>query len=128
MLLDVHANMRSPMTSQGHDYAVFQRALRSGSAPLALAAARDLHHVSLDDALRLVLILEGHPLYERAAVRWLQRLAADTPTLGLDHLVDATTALRDATEDDARAEALAVLAATLADLGHDRAAAAALPR
>jgi hypothetical protein len=66
------------VTSQGHAYARFRRALRSGNAHLALSAAAELRHVDLADALSLVLLIrDGDPLrYERAAVRWLSRYAA----------------------------------------------------
>jgi hypothetical protein len=81
------------VTSQGHDYAVFQRALRTGDAAIALAAARDLPHIALDDALRLVLVLDGQALYDRAAVRLLARLTAEHPTISLAHLSAITAAL-----------------------------------
>lgn len=46
-----------PMTSQGHAYARFQRALKTGNAHIALAAAAELRHVRLADALSLVLLI-----------------------------------------------------------------------
>jgi hypothetical protein len=46
-----------PVTSQGHRYAQFQRALKTGNAHLALAAAAELRHVDLADALSLVLLI-----------------------------------------------------------------------
>jgi hypothetical protein len=59
------------VTSQGHRYAQFQRALKTGNAHLALAAAAELRHVDLADALSLVvLIRDSAPLrYEHTAVR-----------------------------------------------------------
>jgi hypothetical protein len=68
-----------PVTSQGHRYAQFQRALKTGNAHLALAAAADLRHVGLADALSLVLLIrDDDPLrYERAAVKWLSRYATE---------------------------------------------------
>jgi integrase len=58
-----------PLTSQGHRYAQLQRALRTGNAHLALAAAAQLRQVDLADALSLVLLIrDDDPLrYERAA-------------------------------------------------------------
>jgi len=51
------------MTSQGHRYAQFQRALKTGNAHLALAAAAELRHVDLADPLSLVLLIrEDDPL------------------------------------------------------------------
>jgi hypothetical protein len=77
--------IRRPVTSQGHRYAQFQRALRTGNAHLALAAAAELRHVALADALSLVLLIrDDDPLrYERAAVRWLSRYTAEDRQLRL---------------------------------------------
>ena len=61
-----YANMCS-MTSQGHPYARFRRALATGNARIAEAAARDLEHVSLADSLTLCLLYRDDPeRYERA--------------------------------------------------------------
>ena len=43
--------MCSIVTSHGHHYAQFQRALKTGNAHLALAAAAELRQVGLADAL-----------------------------------------------------------------------------
>jgi len=66
------------MTSQGHAYARFQRALKTGNAHIALAAA-ELRQVGLADALSLLLLIrEDKPvLYDKAAVRWFARYAAE---------------------------------------------------
>ena len=72
------ANIRS-LTSQGHAYAVFRRALDQGSAAAALAAAADLPHVGLVDALELCLLLrDDGARFERAIVRWQARYASET--------------------------------------------------
>jgi hypothetical protein len=57
----------------------------TGDALLALAAAAELRHVDLADALSLVLLIrDGDPLrYERAAVRWLSRYMAEDRELRL---------------------------------------------
>ena len=75
----------SSVTSQGHRYAQFQRALKTGNAHLALAAAAEVRHVDLADALSLVLLIrDDDPLrYERAAVRWLSRYTAEDRELRL---------------------------------------------
>ncbi len=67
------------MTSQGHAYARFQRALKTGNAHIALAATAEPRQVGLADALSLVLpIREDNPvLYDKAAVRWFAKYAAD---------------------------------------------------
>jgi hypothetical protein len=73
------------MTSQGHAYAQFQRALRSGTAHLALDAAAELRQVPLADALSLCLLIrDDDPLrYDHAAVRWLARYAAQDRAMRL---------------------------------------------
>jgi hypothetical protein len=60
------------VTGQGSAYGRFRRALDTGNANLALAAAADLEHVGLADALELLLLmLESEPSrFERAALRW----------------------------------------------------------
>ena len=64
------------MTSQGHAHARFRRALLTKNVSLIEAAARELQHVGLDDALRvLVVFAERHEArYERAAVRFVARV------------------------------------------------------
>ena len=72
------------MTSRGHRYAEFQRALDRGNVWVAEAVARDLPQVSLKDALRLVHLYgeRESPKYERAAMRWLERyITESSPTL-----------------------------------------------
>jgi hypothetical protein len=67
------------VTSQGHRYARFQRALKTGNAHLALAAAAEVRQVGLADALSLLLLIrEDEPvLYDKAAVRWFAKYAAE---------------------------------------------------
>ena len=67
------------MTSQGHGYARFRRALKSGNAHVALAAAAELRQVGLADSLSLLfLIREDRPvLYDKASVRWFAKYAAE---------------------------------------------------
>jgi hypothetical protein len=50
-----YANMRS-VTSQGHAYAQFKRALRGGHVMQAWTLAAELPQVSLADALELLLL------------------------------------------------------------------------
>jgi hypothetical protein len=45
------------VTSQGHAYARFRRALLTKNVRLIDAAARELTHVSLEDALRILVVL-----------------------------------------------------------------------
>jgi hypothetical protein len=60
------------VTSEGSAYGRLRRALDTGNARIALAAAADLGHVGLADALELVLLLlDSEPSrFERAALRW----------------------------------------------------------
>ncbi len=66
------------MTSQGHAYAQFQRALRTRNPFLALEAARELNHITLEDALGLCLLMRKDTRrYQHATARWLARYHAD---------------------------------------------------
>ncbi|MGZ4482357.1 MAG: hypothetical protein ACXVY5_09130 [Gaiellales bacterium] len=75
------------MTSQGHPYAQFQRALKTGNPVLALDAARQVRQLSLEDALSLCLILwKDTPRYQRAAARWMARYQAEVEAVTLTEL------------------------------------------
>jgi hypothetical protein len=69
---------------KGSPYAHFGRALETRKLSIVLAAAAELQHVQLDDALEIVILLaaENDPRFDRAAARWVGRLLAETP-LGL---------------------------------------------
>ena len=72
------------MTSEGHPYAVLQRALTTGNLWVAEAVARDMPHVPLEDAFKLVCLYaeKESPKFEKAALKWLRRyLDEDTPSL-----------------------------------------------
>ena len=72
------------MSSQGHAYAQFQRALRTGNAFLALNAARELRRLTLEDALGLCIVLRTDPRrYQRATARWLVRYHAEVEAVTL---------------------------------------------
>jgi hypothetical protein len=64
------------MTSDGSPYARFRRALAAGNLALVKATAAELPRVDLDDALEVCLLMarDDHPMFERAAVRWVARL------------------------------------------------------
>jgi hypothetical protein len=74
------------VTSQGHPYAVFRRAIERRNVVAAWAAASELQTLSLPDALALcLLVLDREPArFPRFALRWHARLCAETATLGLD--------------------------------------------
>jgi hypothetical protein len=72
------------VTSDGSPYARFQKALKTGNANLALAAARELPKINLSDSLRLCLLLRGTDLFERAALRWHGRYCREVVAVDLD--------------------------------------------
>jgi hypothetical protein len=74
------------LTSQGSPYSTFKRALARGSLTQILAAAAELPHIALDDALAICAAMQGHEQADRAAVRWLARLALERPSVRLEDL------------------------------------------
>jgi hypothetical protein len=64
------------VTGQGRPAAHLQNVLRNprASATTILAAAHDVPHINLADALAITLRLRGHNVYPRAAARWIARL------------------------------------------------------
>lgn len=76
------------VSSSGSPYARFRRAIATGNLPLVHAAAAELPHVDLEDALRICLMMsdQDDDRFERAAVRWLARASLDTPSMRLDDL------------------------------------------
>lgn len=102
----IRPNMCS-MTSQGHPYARFRRALATGNLAIAEAAARDLHTVSLGDALTLCLLYRDDPEgYERAAARWIARLISERPKIHLSEIELAAAGFREALHSERGVEAL----------------------
>ena len=65
---------------------MFKRALARGSLTQILTAAADLPHIALDDALAICEAMQGHEQADRAAVRWLARLALERRTVRLEDL------------------------------------------
>lgn len=99
---------------KGSPYARFQRALARGKLDQIRDAAAELPQVELVDALRICLIMSGEDdrRYDRAAARWLARLALEKPNVGLDDLRRGASALRTLPRDPATARgALAALCA-----------------
>ena len=64
------------VTSQGHAHARFRRALLTKNLKLIEAASRELQHVGLDDALRVLVVFAERrdARYERAAARFVARV------------------------------------------------------
>ena len=67
------------VTSQGHAYSRFRRALLTKNVTLIDAAARELQHVALDDALRTLVVLAERQdrRFERAAARFGSRVTTE---------------------------------------------------
>jgi hypothetical protein len=81
------------LTSGGSPYTRFQRALATEDIALVRAAAAELPHVGLGDALKIVwLYREDDQLYERAAVRWIGRFALEAPAATLEDVQTALSA------------------------------------
>ena len=81
------------MTSSGSPYARFQRALATGNLILVRAAAAELPRIGVAEAMLLVILRAEPDQYERAAVRWLGRLALERTDVDLDGLSQAAAAL-----------------------------------
>jgi len=100
------------VTSDGHAYTRFKRALGTGNLTLVRAAAAELPRVGLADALEVCLLLrdEAGDRFERAAVRWLGRFALEGREVTLEAIQAAAAAL-DAlpTRPDVSMEALGAL-------------------
>src|SRR4051812_36804504 len=73
------------VTAQGSAYQRFRRALLTGNPSVIDAAARELPQISLEDALRVLVVLgkTRDPRYDRAAAKWAARVTAER-RLGLD--------------------------------------------
>jgi hypothetical protein len=67
------------VTSQGHPYARFRRALLSKNVRLIDEAARELAHISLEDALRILVVLAERrdDRFARAAARFAARATTE---------------------------------------------------
>jgi hypothetical protein len=84
------------VTSQGGPYPRFRRALATGNATIATAAAAELPRLGLEDALALVLLYRDTDArrFERAAVRWHGRLCLEARGLSSEDAGLALAALR----------------------------------
>jgi hypothetical protein len=83
------------VTAQGQPLTRYRRALERRHVFGAEQAARELGYVSLRDALGLLALYaaEGSPKYDKAATRWLARLALETDDLRLQDVQLAAAAL-----------------------------------
>jgi len=73
---------------KGSPYARFQRALRLGRLDQIRDAASELPQVDLVDALHICLLMsvQDDERFDRAATRWLARLALERPDVSLADL------------------------------------------
>jgi hypothetical protein len=83
------------MSIRGSPYARFARALDAGNLTLIRASAAELPRISLEDALRICLVIREHEpqAFDRAARRWLARYAV-VPGTTLDQLGLAVAAFQ----------------------------------
>ena len=101
------------MSTKGGSYARFRRALETGSLTAVRAAAAELPTINLDDALRVCLLLRraDAAIYERAAIRWIGRLALEHRGATLAMLHQAVAAFERLPDDPeaAREELVALV-------------------
>lgn len=83
------------MTAQGSALTRYRRALERRHIFGAEIAAREMAFLSLRDALGLLALYAGQesPKFDKAAVRWLGRLALESDDLSLHDLQLAAAAL-----------------------------------
>ena len=91
------------MSTKGHSYARFRRALALRNLDLIRDAARELPRVPLDDAAAIcALVADAEPgRYDRAACRWLARYALEGRNVTLDTIYEALGARRTMRESPA---------------------------
>jgi hypothetical protein len=80
---------------KGKPYAWFRAALERGDLLAVRAAAAELPRIDLADAAAVVALMasSADPAFERAAVKWVARLATERPYLALEDLADVVSAL-----------------------------------
>lgn len=101
------------VTAQGSPATRYRRAVETGSVFLAELAAREMGSLPLRDALGLVaLYAECEPAkFERAALRWLERLLLERADLTLGEVQLAAAALSQLPSRPEAGDVLARLAA-----------------
>jgi hypothetical protein len=82
-------------TAQGRPHSIFKRAIQRRNVVAALAAARELPRLSLDDALELTLLVarKDPARHPRVAARWLQRYLKEDPVATIEEAGLAASAL-----------------------------------
>ena len=83
------------MSIKGSPYARFRAALRAGNLLLVRTAAAELPQVDLVDALAICVLMgaQQDERFDRAATRWLARLALERPAISLADLRTGLNAL-----------------------------------
>ncbi|MBB4662988.1 hypothetical protein [Conexibacter arvalis] len=84
------------MNSTGSDtppYVIFRQALDAGDLARIRSLAAAMPRISLQDALRICLLMRDHDGYERAAIRWVGRFALEARTVAIEDLQAAAAAL-----------------------------------
>jgi hypothetical protein len=84
------------VSTKGHSYARFRRALAVRDLDLIRHAAAELPRVGLADAAAIcALLADAEPgRYERAAARWLARYCLETRNVTLEAIDEALDALQ----------------------------------
>jgi hypothetical protein len=87
----------------------FEHACAQGDVEMAIARANDLGgHLTLEAAAKLLAAMARtqHPLFDRAAVRWISRYLGEATRLQLAELVNVVDAIAELREDPSAAETL----------------------
>ena len=85
------------MRAAASPQARLRRALDRDNLKLAELAAKECPHIDLEDSLEICLLMRARrdQRFERAAVRWLGRLLAEHPAIGIDLARQAVSGLAD---------------------------------
>jgi hypothetical protein len=85
------------MRATASPHARLRRALERGDLNLAELAAKECSHIDLEDSLEICLLMrrQRDERFERAAVKWLGRLLAERPAIGIDLARQAVSGLVD---------------------------------
>ena len=83
------------MTADGSAHTRLRRAIQAGNLAIIHTTAAELGHISLRDALGILMVIEreAEERFDAAAVRWAGRLALETPDLELAELAGALESL-----------------------------------
>ena len=74
-------------------YVIFRQALDAGDLARIRSLAAAMPRISLQDALRICLLMREQEGYERAAVRWLGRFALEARSATIEDVQGAAAAL-----------------------------------